>query len=150
MIAAYDSVVIGGGIGGLAAAYTLYKRGYRVLVIETANRVGGVIHSITTPEGFTLDCGPNTLGTKDVRLWQELVDLGLRERITLAERCSKRRFILIKGRPIEIPTSPIGLIGTSLLSWQGKARVLAEPFVNLKPGSGDESVAAFFCAPHWS
>jgi protoporphyrinogen oxidase (EC 1.3.3.4) len=100
MIAAYDSVVIGGGIGGLAAAYTLYKRGYRVLVIEAANRVGGVIHSITTPEGFTLDCGPNTLGTKDVRLWQELVDLGLRERITLAERCSKRRFILIKGRPI--------------------------------------------------
>ncbi len=144
MIAAYDSVVIGGGIGGLAAAYTLYKRGYRVLVIEAANRVGGVIHSITTPEGFTLDCGPNTLGTKDVRLWQELVDLGLRERITPAERCSKRRFILIKGRPIEIPTSPIGLIGTPLLSWQGKARVLAEPFVNLKQGNGDESVAAFF------
>ncbi|WP_322512498.1 protoporphyrinogen oxidase [Chloroflexus sp.] len=144
MMAAYDSVVIGGGIGGLAAAYTLHKRGYRVLVIEAANRVGGVIHSVTTPEGFTLDCGPNTLGTKDVRLWQELIDLGLRERITPATRHGKRRFILINGKPVEIPTSPVGLITTPLLSWQGKLRVLAEPFVKNTTTGAEESVAAFF------
>lgn len=144
MMAAYDSVVIGGGIGGLAAAYTLHKRGYRVLVVEAANRVGGVIHSVTTPEGFTLDCGPNTLGTKDVRLWQELIDLGLHERITPATRHGKRRFILINGKPVEIPSSPISLVTTPLLSWQGKLRVLAEPFVKNVPTSADESVAAFF------
>lgn len=144
MMAGYDSVVIGGGIGGLAAAYTLYKRGYRVLVIEAANRVGGVIHSVTTPEGFTLDCGPNTLGTKDVRLWQELIDLGLRDRITPATRHGKRRFILINGKPVEIPSSPVSLVTTPLLSWQGKLRVLAEPFVKNEPASADESVAAFF------
>ncbi len=140
----YDSVVIGGGIGGLAAAYTLHKRGYRVLVIEAADRVGGVIHSVTTPEGFTLDCGPNTIGTKDPRLWQELIDLGLRERITPAERCGKRRYILVNGKPIEIPTSPVGLLTTPLLSWRGKLRAVAEPFVGGKAPADDESVAAFF------
>ncbi len=144
MMANYDSVVIGGGIGGLAAAYTLYKRGYRVLVIEAANRVGGVIHSITTPEGFTLDCGPNTIGTNDVRLWQELIDLGLHDRIRPAARCGRRRYILINGTPIEIPSSPIGLITTRLLSWRGKLRVLGEPFVNIGTPTGEESVAAFF------
>lgn len=144
MMAGYDSVVIGGGIAGLAAAYTLHKRGYRVLVIESTNRVGGVIQTITTPEGYILDCGPNTLGTGDVRLWQELIDLGLRERITLAAPCSKRRFILINGTPVEIPTSPVGLITTRLLSWRGKLRVLAEPFINRGSADSDESVATFF------
>ncbi|WP_298815037.1 protoporphyrinogen oxidase [Chloroflexus sp.] len=144
MMPGYDSVVIGGGIGGLAAAYTLHKRGYRVLVIEAANRVGGVIHSIKTQDGFTLDCGPNTLGTKDTRLWNELIDLGLRERITPAARCGKRRFILINGQPIEIPTSPIGLVTTRLLSWRGKLRALAEPVAPHAATGTEESVAAFF------
>ncbi len=144
MLPGYDSVVIGGGIGGLAAAYTLHKRGYRVLVVEAANRVGGVIQSIKTEEGFTLDCGPNTLGTKDPRLWHELIDLGLRERITPAARCGKRRFILVNGQPVEIPSSPIGLVTTRLLSWRGKLRVLAEPFTTNTPTGTEESVAAFF------
>ncbi|MFN3374756.1 MAG: protoporphyrinogen oxidase, partial [Chloroflexus sp.] len=51
---------------------------------------------------------------------------------------------MINGTPVEIPSSPISLVTTPLLSWQGKLRVLAEPFVKHAPTSADESVAAFF------
>lgn len=140
---AYDVVIVGAGISGLSAAYALYKRGLEVLVIEAGAEVGGSMQSVTTPEGYVLDRGPNTLATRDPRMWSEFVDLGLAERMVVAGRAGKRRYFLFNGRPLEIPGNPIGLVRTPLVSLGGKLRMLREPFVP-RGGAPDESVAAFF------
>ncbi len=138
-----DVIIVGGGISGLSAAYALYKRGLEVLVIEAGDEVGGSMRSVVTPEGYTLECGPNTLATRDPRLWSELADLGLAERVLPASREGRRRYFLFNGKPLEIPGNPVGLLGTPLVSLKGKLRMLREPLVP-RGGAADESVAAFF------
>ncbi|MBP1467795.1 protoporphyrinogen oxidase [Candidatus Chloroploca sp. M-50] len=139
----YDAVIVGGGISGLSAAYTLYKRGFEVLVIEAHAEVGGSMQSMTTRDGYVLDCGPNTVTTKDARLWAEFADLGLLDSLIAADRSGTKRYILLDGKPAIIPSSPPALIKTPLLSTAAKLRFVREPFVS-RSGAPDESVADFF------
>jgi len=48
----FDAIVIGGGSNGLAAATTLGKAGRRVLILDSADRVGGVSRAIEFAPGF--------------------------------------------------------------------------------------------------
>ncbi|NTW97282.1 MAG: protoporphyrinogen oxidase [Oscillochloris sp.] len=139
----YDVVVVGGGISGMSAAYTLFKRGLDVLVIEAGEEVGGVMRSITTPEGYVCDCGPNTLASKNPRMWAEFADLGMTDRMVIAGRAGKRRYFLKDGKPLEIPNDPIGLARMEHVSLKGKLRMLREPFI-ARATSPDESVHSFF------
>lgn len=139
----YDVVVVGAGISGLSAAYTLFKRGLDVLVVEAKAEVGGVMRSITTPDGYVFDCGPNTLASKDPRMWAEFADLGMLDRMVVAGRSGKRRYFLKDGKPLEIPNDPIGLARMEHVSFKGKMRMLREPFIP-RTMSPDESVANFF------
>ncbi|MFC2122759.1 phytoene desaturase family protein [Bacteroidota bacterium] len=52
----YDAVVIGSGIGGLGAAAMLADKGYKILVVERMNRLGGRM-STDEFEGFKLPTG---------------------------------------------------------------------------------------------
>lgn len=52
-------VVIGAGLGGLAAAARLAKLGHQVVVCERADRVGGVLGSVSA-DGFRWDTGAAT------------------------------------------------------------------------------------------
>jgi phytoene desaturase len=53
-------VVIGAGLGGLAAAIRLGARGYRVTVLEKLDAAGGRA-SVFRQDGFTFDAGPTIL-----------------------------------------------------------------------------------------
>lgn len=53
-------VVVGAGIGGLAAAVRLQALGHRVTVLEQAAEVGGKL-GVLRREGFTFDTGPSLL-----------------------------------------------------------------------------------------
>ena len=53
-------VVIGSGLGGLAAAARLATLGHQVTVCEQADRVGGKV-GVFSREGFTFDTGPSLL-----------------------------------------------------------------------------------------
>ena len=55
-----DVIVIGGGMGGLAAAVGLAARGARVTLLEKNARLGGKLN-IWEAEGFTFDTGPHVL-----------------------------------------------------------------------------------------
>ena len=52
----YDAIVIGSGVGGLAAGGALAARGLRTVILEQAGFVGGCASSFSA-EGFTFDVG---------------------------------------------------------------------------------------------
>ncbi len=53
-----DAIVIGAGIGGLAAALRLVKLGYSVQVFEKNSYAGGKINA-RTQDGYRFDLGPS-------------------------------------------------------------------------------------------
>lgn len=57
----FDVVVVGAGISGLAAAYTLQNAGLNVCVLERESRVGGRM-STDRVNGFVIDRGATILG----------------------------------------------------------------------------------------
>jgi phytoene desaturase len=65
-----EAIVIGAGLGGLAAAMRLGAKGYRVTVLDRLDRVGGRGSSITE-NGHRFDLGPTIVTVPDVfrKLW---------------------------------------------------------------------------------
>jgi phytoene desaturase len=53
-------IIVGGGLGGLAAAIQLAARGRRVVLLEKNERVGGKLN-IVSEAGYTFDTGPSLL-----------------------------------------------------------------------------------------
>lgn len=52
------AIVIGAGIGGIAAALRLKKKGYQVTVLEANSYAGGKLHAIDL-DGYRFDLGPS-------------------------------------------------------------------------------------------
>jgi phytoene desaturase len=74
----YDALVIGAGAGGVAAAARLNHFGYRTLLVESRDRVGGRASTMEV-DGFTVNTGALVLelGGANGRLFDELgVDPG--------------------------------------------------------------------------
>ncbi len=60
-----DVVVVGGGVGGLAAALRLRAAGHAVRVLERRPALGGKL-DVRVRDGFTFDTGPSLLTLPDV------------------------------------------------------------------------------------
>jgi oxygen-dependent protoporphyrinogen oxidase len=135
-----DLVIIGAGISGLVAAHRLKKMGRDPLIIESGDRVGGVIQSREV-EGFLIECGPNSLrGSHEfLDLVEELNLTG--ELVTADPRAPA--YIYADGRLQAAPMSPPALVKTKLISTTAKLRLLREPFVKARREGGEESVASF-------
>ncbi|WP_346289924.1 NAD(P)/FAD-dependent oxidoreductase [Sphaerothrix gracilis] len=72
----YPTVVIGGGPAGLTAAYVLSKENKSSVVLEKADRVGGISRT-ETYKGYRFDIGGHRFFTKvEVvkKLWHEVLD----------------------------------------------------------------------------
>jgi len=133
-------VVLGGGITGLTAAFRRASVG-ETIVLEAGPRAGGSIRTIRE-DGFTLECGPNTLRTSEAaeRL---LDDLGLEPHVVLADGKAPR-WIVRGGSPRAVVPGPAALFN-KVFTMAGKLRLLKEPFVAPRPASlEDESVHSFF------
>ncbi|MCI0474871.1 MAG: NAD(P)/FAD-dependent oxidoreductase, partial [Anaerolineales bacterium] len=57
-------IILGAGCAGLAAGMRLTKRGYRVVLLERADHVGGLAGGVRL-NGNTYEYGPHTFHTTD-------------------------------------------------------------------------------------
>jgi oxygen-dependent protoporphyrinogen oxidase len=134
------ALVIGAGISGLACAYRLKRLGVAVTLLESAERVGGLVGTVER-DGFLFESGPQSFQGTPVLL-DLIQDLGLDGELVQANPRAAR-YVLRGGRLHEIPMSPRGLIGSSLLGVGSRWKIVSEPFRRTRRPSEDESVADF-------
>jgi protoporphyrinogen/coproporphyrinogen III oxidase len=134
--------IIGGGITGLTAAYRLTQRGLPVTLYEGSGRTGGVIQSVRR-DGYLAECGPNSILETSPKITQLVRDLGLEKRRLESNPSAKNRYLVCRGKLVNMPASLGGFLATPLFSWQAKLRLFAEPFIGRAPANAEESVAEF-------
>ncbi len=135
-------LVVGGGLAGLVAGWTLRKQGHIVTVLEAGARPGGAIQSIQS-EGFLAETGPNTMQVTEERTLEWIKQIGLENDLVGTRPFAKKRFILRRGTLVPVPEGPSQAIGSPLLSWSGKLRLAFEYVTPPRRDADDESLADF-------
>ena len=149
--------VLGGGIAGLTAAYTLAcarQSGAPVeeLLIEGKNRLGGVIQTERL-EGFVIEAGPDSFLAEKPEAAALARELGLGDSLIGSNDNQRRTYILHRGRLVPlpdglmflVPTRLWPMVTTSLLPLSSKLAMAAELSTTPPAPSpdSDESVASF-------
>ena len=138
-----DTLVVGGGISGLAAALTLKEKGVDVRLVESRGYLGGAVRTIRD-QGYLLEFGPNSLMVRpEDALDTVLGDPDLSSAILPASPMSKNRYVVKSGKPFPIPLSPWAFFRTPLLSWRGRLDVLSEWRVPAKTAGPEETLSHF-------
>ncbi|WP_051217959.1 protoporphyrinogen oxidase [Nocardioides insulae] len=122
-------VVIGAGVGGLAAAHDLARRGHRPVVLEAEDRVGGKLYRREVG-GVTVDVGAEAMLHRRPEGGALASELGL----TVEHPTAASSRIWTRGRLRPLPRSLMGvpmdlaaLEASGILSDAGLARVRQEP-----------------------
>jgi monoamine oxidase len=76
-----DFIVVGAGFAGLGAAWELFKRGQRVLVLEASERVGGRIWSANLSDGSLFEIGGQWVSDAQTDIRTLMNELGVGDRI---------------------------------------------------------------------
>ncbi|HRW08609.1 MAG TPA: protoporphyrinogen oxidase [Caldilineaceae bacterium] len=140
--AAGHILILGGGIAGLSAAWELEHLGLRYTLVEAAPRLGGMIQSARF-EGFVAEGGPETFITRKPELWNLAHEVGLAASLVPIRSETSGAAVLHNGKVMHVPLSPLLFVTSPLLSWRGKLRMMAEPFIPARTDDVDETLAAF-------
>jgi len=133
--------VIGGGIGGLAAARALLAAGHDAHVLEASERAGGVVGS-SRLDGFLREHAASSfLGGPPRGALALCKELGVA--VDKASPKARRRWIYLDGKLRALPGNPLELARSDLLTWRGKLDLLREPLRAPVIAGEDESVHAF-------
>lgn len=147
-----DVVVVGGGIAGLVAAYRLTHEGARVVLVEKSSRLGGLVET-TIEDGYLVEGGPDSFVTAKGAVVALADELGLTDQVIPSSPDNTGSFVWWDGKlhPLPggfllmVPSRLRPLLASSLLSWRGKARVLADLVIPRGGNAGDESLESFVC-----
>lgn len=145
-----DVIVVGGGISGLASAQRMRAAGARVTLVEKSRHLGGMIQT-ERQDGFTVEGGPDSFVVGKGSVMALADELGLTDRVISSRPEHKGSFVWWDGRLHALPgglllmaPSRLGpLFGSSLLSWRGKLRVLADLVLPRAANEADESLESF-------
>ncbi|CAJ1061860.1 protoporphyrinogen oxidase isoform X2 [Xyrichtys novacula] len=112
--------VLGGGIGGLGAAYYLSKcpQVTKVIVLESSGRFGGWLWSTRRPDGAVFEHGPRGIrpaGAVGRNTLNMVEDLGLADEIlpvTYSHVASKNRYLYVNKQLHRMPSGLGGVVRT--------------------------------------
>jgi len=115
-------IVVGGGLAGLTAAYTLQKRGFAVEVLEQETTPGGRMRS-EAHGGFIVERGAQFIASSYRNMHALARELGIAHRISPLR--NSRNAVLKNGRFVAAEYEGLKAIGRSRdLSWPSKLRLL--------------------------
>jgi oxygen-dependent protoporphyrinogen oxidase len=148
--------VVGGGIAGLSAAYTLAKARHEGapvegILVEASTRLGGVIRSEQV-EGCVVEAGPDSFLAEKPEAAALARELGLGDLLTGSNDPERKTYILHRGKlqPLPdglmllVPTRAWPMITTPLLPLSSKLTMVGEWFHTPRANAPeDESVADF-------
>ncbi|MEZ4732033.1 MAG: protoporphyrinogen oxidase [Caldilineaceae bacterium] len=135
-------LILGGGIAGLSAAWQLQQAGLRYTLVEAAPRLGGMIQTASF-DGFIAEGGPETFITRKPELWNLALQLGLQNSMEPITSETSGAAVLHDNQVMRVPLSPLLFLTSPLLSWRGKLRMMAEPFIPARTDDEDETLANF-------
>ncbi len=147
--------IIGGGISGLSAAYSIEKeraKGTEVeyRLFESSGRLGGACYSEIV-DGCVIEAGPDSFVSE--KPWAAALcrELGIGDQLIGSNDEDRKTWILADGRLLPLPDGLMFLVPTKILptalsplfSWTTKLRMARELMHPPRPMQGDETVAAF-------
>lgn len=118
-----DVVVVGGGLSGLLCGVALRERGIDVMVVEGADRPGGVARGWER-RGHRLEPAASTLLLPNPGLSPLLAAAGVE---TLPAPGAGLRYIFTRNRLVPVPAGPAAAVAP-VLPWRAKLELLLEPF----------------------
>lgn len=150
-------VIVGGGISGLATAFSLQEQAaaaglpIRCTVLESRQSWGGKIVTHRIGDLVT-EAGPDSFLSQKPAGLELCAKLGLTDQLINTNETGKKAFVLYGGRLHELPEGLVSFVPkqlgpflrSGLLSWAGLARMGLDVVVPRGPSEGDESLASFF------
>jgi protoporphyrinogen/coproporphyrinogen III oxidase len=148
------TVVIGGGISGLATAYALQKtegENADYLLLEASDHLGGKIVTYAG-EGFLIEGGPDSFLTQKRAALDLCRELGLGDQLIGSNHtATPSTYVLSKGKlhpmpegmMLMAPTMILPILRSKLISWPGKLRMGLEIFIGRNTTVADESLGSF-------
>ncbi|WHZ30192.1 MAG: Protoporphyrinogen IX oxidase, aerobic, HemY [Nitrospira sp.] len=149
-------VIVGGGISGLVAAFSLQEKAtkaglpVRCTILESDSSWGGkiVTHRVG---GMVTEAGPDSFLSQKQAGLDLCVKLGLADQLINTNETGKKACVLYKGRLHDLPEGLLSFVPkqlgsffrSGLLTWTGLARMGLETAVPPGPATSDESLAAF-------
>ncbi len=142
-----DVAIVGGGISGLSTAFYLKKQGIRSVLLEKAERFGGLIRTDHI-EGCDLEAGPDSFISTKPAVAKLAAELGTQDQL-IGSNDEKRQIFIVrngvltampKGMVMMVPTDWNSAFRSPLFSLKTKGRFLLETFSKPRERPGDFSV----------
>ena len=134
-----STLILGGGVTGLAAAWHLQQRGEAVEVWEAGASVGGWMKTLPW-EGGHYETGPQgVLWQKGTAVDRLFTAIGL----PFKSPGTGARWVGKGGRLIPVPASPPALMFSALMPLGAKLRMMLEPFMPVRAAEPEEGLSAF-------
>ena len=147
--------IIGGGIAGLSAAFSLEQSrlagvdvGYTLF--ESSSRLGGVV-ATDCVDDCLIEAGPDSFLTEKPWAADLCQQVGLGDQLIGSNDRSRKTYILVRGRLVPLPDGLMFMVPTRILptvfsplfSFRTKLRMAREWFRRRRQNDSDESVASF-------
>ncbi|GAB5492683.1 MAG: protoporphyrinogen oxidase [Phototrophicaceae bacterium] len=146
----HHTIIIGGGIAGLASAWYLQQAGIDYTLVEASNRFGGLIQS-QYKDDCIVEFGPDAFITRKPWAMDLVREIGIEDDIIAVNKTPERIHVLVDGKlaPLPeglgllVPTNIPAFFASSLMSLQGKLRVMMDYVIPPNVSDEDESLADF-------
>jgi oxygen-dependent protoporphyrinogen oxidase len=145
--------IIGGGISGLSAAYTIDEKRrsgtpVQYMLFESSPRLGGVLVTDRV-DGCIVEAGPDSFLTEKPWAADLCAKIGLGDQLIGSNDSERKTYIVAKGKLVEmpdglmfmVPTKIMPTVRSPLFSLGTKIRMAAEWFRPPRKASEDETVA---------